>query len=368
MAASRWLVYALGGGMGHLTRAGALAREAARRGHGVTLLTNSPFAPALPLEEVLGPGVTVWRPGAALDKAAVREAVARWLDEARPDVLVVDTFPRGLGGELAPLLPGLRARKVLIHRDLNPAYVERFDVAGAVEAFDLLLVPGEDAPFAGHPRAMRTAPWLLLEEGELLPRAEARARLGVPGEDARPVVAVMGCGTPAEVDEAGDLAARLQARLGDAALVRWLVPPVSGTVRSAMHQDPASRDEAEVPGSGGPPARVAVLPSPRPEALRVPSWPALAVLPGVDVLVGAGGYNTVHEARATGTPFIALARPRLYDRQALRLRPEERAASVEELLERAVLLARARPARGPGSYVSGTGDAVARIERTLLSA
>ncbi|MBZ4421348.1 hypothetical protein [Myxococcus sp. RHSTA-1-4] len=336
MAALRWLVYALGGGMGHLTRAGALARMAARRGHAVTLLTNSPFASGLPLEEVLGPGVTVWRPGAALDKQAVRGAVARWLDAERPDVFVVDAFPRGLGGELAPLLPGLRARKVLIHRDLNPAYVERFDVARAVDAFDLLLVPGEDAPFAGHPRAVRTAPWLLLEEGELKPRAEARARLGVPVEDERPLVAVMGCGTPAEVAEAGAIASRLQTRLGDTALVRWLVPPVPASLR--------------------------------PHPLRVSVWPALAVLPGVDVLVGAGGYNTVHEARVTGTPFVALARPRLYDRQALRLRHDERAGSMDELVERAVLLARSRPARRPGPYVSGTRDAVAHLERVLLSA
>jgi hypothetical protein len=337
MGALRWLVYALGGGLGHLTRAGALARLAARRGHAVTLLTNSPFAPGLPLEEVLGPGVTVWHPGAARDMPALREAVARRLEAERPDVLVVDTFPRGLGGELAPLLPGLGARKVLIHRDLNPAYVERFDVARAVDAFELVLVPGEDAPFAGHARAARTAPWLLLEEEELKPRAEARARLGVTAGEARPVVAVMGCGTPEEAREAGAIASRLQARLGDAALVRWLVPPVS---------------------AAPPPS----------EALRVAVWPALAVLPGVDVLVGAGGYNTVHEARATGTPLVALARPRLYDRQALRLRPEERAGSVRELEERAVLLARARPARGPGPYVSGTADALARIERLLLSA
>nr|AAK64436.1 unknown [Myxococcus xanthus DZF1] len=40
--AGRWLVYALGGGMGHLTRASALARAASRRGHAVVLLTNSP--------------------------------------------------------------------------------------------------------------------------------------------------------------------------------------------------------------------------------------------------------------------------------------------------------------------------------------
>ncbi|NMO18002.1 hypothetical protein HPC49_14850 [Pyxidicoccus fallax] len=360
MAALRWLVYALGGGMGHLTRACALARLAARRGHAVTLLTNSPFAPGLPLDAVLGPGVTVWRPGATLDKQGVREAVARWLDAERPDVFVVDTFPRGLGGELAPLLPGLRARKVLIHRDLNPAYVERFDVARAVDAFDLLLVPGEDAPFAGHPRAVRTAPWLLLEEGELLSRAEARGRLGVAAEEARPVVAVMGCGTPAEVEEAGDIAARLQSRLEGSAVVRWLVPPGAREPRA-----PAS-DEG-LPSRS---VRATALPAPPhpSDALLATVWPALAVLPGVDVLVGAGGYNTVHEARATGTPLMALARARLYDRQALRLRAEERADSVEAWVERAVQLALARPGRGPGPYVSGTRDAVARIERLLLSA
>ncbi len=325
--ADRWLLYALGGGMGPLTRASALARAAARRGHSVSLLINSLFAPGLPLEALLGPGVRVHWLGPEVGKTQAGEAVARWLEAERPDVLVVDTFPRGLGGELVTLLPGVRVPKVLVHRDLNPAYVERFDVARAVEAFDLLLVPGEDAPFSGHPRAVRTAPWLLLEPGELLPRAEARARLGVPREEDRPVVAVMGCGNAAEVEEAGAVASRLQARLEGSAWVRWLVPP-----------------------------GVAAGPS-------VPVWPALAVLPGVDVLVGAGGYNTVQEARATGTPLVALARPRLYDRQALRLRPEERADSLEALVERAVSLALTPGVRGPGAYVSGTGEAVARIER-----
>jgi hypothetical protein len=331
--AGRWLLYALGGGMGHLTRASALARAAARRGHAVSLLINSAFAPGLPLEAVLGPDVRVHRLGPEVGKADVREAVARWLEAEPPDVFIVDTFPRGLGGELVTLLPGLRVPRVLVHRDLNPAYVERFDVARAVEDFNLLLLPGEDAPFSKHPRAVRTSPWLLLEPGELLPRAEARARLGIPLEDVRPVVAVMGCGTAAEVEEAGTVASRLQARLDGSAWVRWLVPP--GVA------------------AAGP---------------RVPVWPALAVLPGVDVLVGAGGYNTVQEARATGTPLVALARPRLYDRQALRLRPEERAASLEALVERAVSLALMPRVRGAGAYVSGTGDAVALIERALLSA
>ena len=40
----RWLIYALGGGMGHLHRALALARAAARQNIATCVLTNSPFA------------------------------------------------------------------------------------------------------------------------------------------------------------------------------------------------------------------------------------------------------------------------------------------------------------------------------------
>ncbi|WP_163783215.1 hypothetical protein [Myxococcus vastator] len=353
--AGRWLVYALGGGMGHLTRVSALARAASRRGHAVVLLTNSPFASGLPLEDVLGTGVEVFRLNPALGREAVGEVVAQCLEDVRPDLFVVDTFPRGLGGELAPLLPSVRARKVLIHRDVNPTYVKQYGLARAVDAFDLLLVPGEAAPFANHPRAVRTAPWLLLRASELLPRDKARARLGVPAEDTRALVAVMGCGTPEEVGEAGHIAARLEATLGPDAVVRWLVPP--GAAMDAPASAPRARQgrRAEASLAEG-------------LALRRSTWPALAVLPGVDVLVGAGGYNTVQEARATGTPFVALARPRLYDRQALRLRPEERAGSVEALVARAAGLARAGPARSERPYVSGTDDAVTLIERTVLSA
>jgi len=337
-------MYALGGGMGHVTRASALARAAARRGHAVVLLTNSPFARGLPLESVLGPRVEVLRLSPALGKQGVGEVVARCIEDVRPDLFVVDTFPRGLGGELVPLLSTVRARKVLVHRDVNPAYVKRYGLARAVDLFDLLLVPGEDAPFARHPRAVRTAPWLLLRARELLSREQARARLGLRAGDARALVAVMGCGTSSEVEEAGAISARLEAVLGPRAVVRWLVPPGA----------------EQAPGPGGLAGEGL--------ALRVPVWPALALLRGVDVLVGAGGYNTVQEARATGTPLVALARSRLYDRQALRLRPEELAGSVDELVARASALVRGGAARGPGHYLSGTEDAVTLIERTVLSA
>ena len=54
-ASSRWLIYALGGGLGHLSRAIALARVAARAaGRTIRVLTNSPFAASVPIEREQG--------------------------------------------------------------------------------------------------------------------------------------------------------------------------------------------------------------------------------------------------------------------------------------------------------------------------
>ncbi len=325
MAEARWLLYALGGGLGHLTRALALGRVARRRGHLVQVVTTSAFAPLLPLEAELG-SEGVHRLDAELDREAVRAAIERLLAETRPDVLVVDTFPRGLGGELAALLPHLPARKVLVHRDVSPAYVERFGLARFVDVYDRLLLPGEPAPLAHHPRAVETAPWLLRDAEELLDVPEARRRLRAPEDPALPVVAVLGCGREEEVAQSAMLARRLQHELPEAA-VRWLCP------------------------------------MPSPDMARSGRWPALESLRGVDVLVGAGGYNTVQEARATGTPLVAFARERLYDRQALRLRPHERVEDAEALLARVrELLATATPARPAPHYVNGVHAAVDLIE------
>ncbi|HEX8822556.1 MAG TPA: hypothetical protein VF794_21700 [Archangium sp.] len=334
MRGERWLLYALGGGMGHLTRAVALGRAARQRGHQVEVVTNSAFAAGLALEAELGEG-RVHRLGPELDKHAVRAAFERLLAQAGPDVLVVDTFPRGLGGELAPLLPELKIRKVLVHRDLHPDYVERFGLARFVEAYDRLIVPGEPAPLAHHPRAVSTPPWLVREAGELLDVTSARQELRV-SETSAPVVAVLACGQPEEVEEYVGLAAMLQRELGTRAAVRLLAPCALASV----------------------PAPVTWL---RP-------WPALALMRGIDVLVGAGGYNTVQEARATGTPLVAFARPRLYDRQALRLHSSERVSTFEEALAHvsALLSSRAGTHREEvaPAYVNGAQEAVRLIEET----
>ena len=180
-----WFIYALGGGLGHLTRSLALARRAARAGATVRIISNSRFAKIIAERQcrqlnTLDPGIELLPLATANDKAAVASAVDAALRAAgTPDVFVVDTFPRGLAGELAERLPSLRALKVLVHRDLNPDYVRWAELETFVAHFDLLLVPGEDAPLAHLPHARRTPPWLVCDEAELLRRDDARTALGV---------------------------------------------------------------------------------------------------------------------------------------------------------------------------------------------
>ena len=323
--AGRWLVYALGGGLGHATRALALGRAAARRGHRVHVLMNT----VLPADALGEPGVTVER----VDPSGGREAVERALDARLAEgfsACVVDSFPRGLLGELAARWDALPSPSVWIHRDLTPAYARRLEVVEAARGYRLALVPGHDepAPLLDAVGALRTAPWLIRDRAELFPPEECRRRLDARG--AERVVAVSLSGKEQEQEEMVRLAGALRGRLGPGVAVRAVSPfGAEGAVRH---------------------------------------WPLVELLPGVDVLVGAGGYHTVNEARATGTPLVALARPRLYDRQAERLRPHERAATPEDAERRvaALLDGLGTGPRAPApDYENGVHGAVAAIEALL---
>jgi len=298
--------------MGHLTRAVALARAAVRRPGRegernprtqICLVTNSPFANGLPVTAELGARhrIVTIDPNLSRDETAAR--VNDLLQTTPFDVLVVDTFPRGLGGELTGLLPDLTCHKVLVHRDLNPRYITQAGLSSFANHFDRLLVPGESAPFETFPHAVRTAPWLIRDDHELLPPTEARRMLGVE-TDTVPIVAVIGCGRDTEVEQMRCLAIQLADEFTSDAAVRFLTLRTHGAPRSAC-------------GSS-----LGLIP--------VSLWPFLQAIRGVSVIVGGGGYNTVHEARATGTRLIGLSRPRLYDRQERRLKACERATSFEE--------------------------------------
>lgn len=277
-------VYALGGGLGHAMRLLALARVATARGHVVRGWVN---ASRLPDPAFALPGLSVERIPRDTSRAALR---ARIDAAPRADLWVVDTFPRGILGELEPSRLG--PKRIWIHRDLAPAYAEKPEVLAAARAYDAVLVPGGDerAPLAGEVGALRTAPWLALDRGDLLSRDEARAQL-VAGE--RKLVVVSSAGPEDEAPRWRELAERLTGALPDCAVV------------------------------------LASLDGPR------PILPLLKYLAGVDLLVGAGGYHTVNEARATATPLLAFPQPRTYDRQALRLRAHEQVRDFDALVTRA---------------------------------
>lgn len=326
---SSWLIYALGGGLGHISRALALARVAATNGVGVTVLTNSPFAErVLPLaQDERARGIFVETIPSALGRDATVGRVHQALREHEHDVLVVDTFPRGLGGELAQLASRRLKPTVLVHRDISPAYVRALDLKSFVRhAYDLVLLPGERGPLSEHPGAVHTAPWLSRDAAELWSRADALERLAAPSD--RPVVLVVAAGRSSEVGEMAELAQRLRQQLGRRATVRL--------------------------------ATLASEPFPRQSAPVVRHWPVLDLLGGVDRVVGAGGYNTVYECRATARPLLALARPRTYDRQRRRLRADELVRDGEELLRR-VEHGLAELPETPLRYENGAHRAVAAI-------
>ncbi len=330
----RWFIYALGGGVGHLTRAIALARVARGLGHGIRVLTNSPFAASLPIEQDLGEEAALIRIDPTLDRDTVASNVRSMLEPCDFDVLIVNTFPRGLAGELATFLGDLTCPKVLIHRDLNPAYVRWAGLRSFATRYDLIILPGEDAPLGDLPSAIRTDAWLLRDRAELLDRTAARRRLGITCDDERPVVVVAGCGRWDEIEAARLVAVRMHEHVKGVALVRFV--SVKGLAVSERYA-----------GSF--------------------IWPLLEVMAGIDVLVGSGGYNTVHEARATETPLVALAQNRKYDRQDVRLSPAERAVDEADVIDRVVkhFDSRSASSRTVPSYPNGVHAAVEAIERLI---
>jgi len=334
--------------MGHLTRATALARAAVRgstangrrrpKTH-ISLLTNSPFARQISFETELGPEhrIVSLAPDLGRDETVAR---VKEVFKATPfDLLVVDTFPRGLGGELADLLPALACPKVLVHRDLNPRYIRECDVSKSVNWFDRLLVPGESSPFGSASHAVRTAPWLIRDAHELLSPFEARRVLDVES-DTLPVVAVIGSGRAQEVEQMDRLAGRLASEFGSRAAVRFVALRARNVV-----------ERGRPPENAG---RISNL------------WPFLQAIRGVSVSVGNGGYNTVHEARVTQTPLVALARPRLYDRQERRLTEKEVVSGFQAVRNR-VAAAIAPTSSGltesPPQYENGVYAAIDILDR-----
>ncbi|HYL73721.1 MAG TPA: glycosyltransferase [Bryobacteraceae bacterium] len=312
-----WLIYALGGGWGHLTRAVALAQATPAR-----ILTNSPYAArvrrAMPELDLLAldPNLPI---------AQARIEIVEKIRAAAPACLIVDTFPRGLGGELAGTLHSLAPMKVLVHRDLNPHYVATAHLKDFVRShYDLILIPGENEgrAFADLPAAAITAPWLV--------RPQPRPIIHTD-------ILICAAGPIEELTWYGAVAAELQAR--SKAIVRCVAP---------------------------------ICPPDCPAECWLEYWPAADLIAAADVVIGGAGYNTIHECLAYNVPLIARPWLRAYDRQWLRARRAAKRGVVaivdrpDEAATAALRQLRRPKARAASEIRNGADQAVARISACRL--
>jgi hypothetical protein len=283
-----WQIYALGGGWGHLNRALCLARIAAHQRF-VRIITNSPYASyitSLITQETSQILIETISPEANFQQTCTQ--VQNTLLKQDYDCLIVDTFPRGLGGELVKVFSQLkRIPKVLIHRDLNPDYIAAKDLTNFVnQNYNLVIIPGDsdDSPFADLPNVTQTLPWLIRSFSELeIDKAYNCLKLSYPQE--KPVILVSSSGQPSELELFGLLTQELSDTFPEV-IVRCLAP---------------------------------ICPANCPKKLWVSQYPGIECLPATDLVVGSGGYNTVNECLALQIPLVGIAYPRLYDRQTRRL-------------------------------------------------
>lgn len=285
------LYYALGGGLGHLTRAAAIARHWTRlRPEPFVVLTNCRFTPPvdvplLRLEE--------GDPEAADLAKLVRELVAA----LQPRVLAVDAFPAGILGELSGVLPRLPCRRVVVLRRLQDRWVEHWNLPGVLrEGYDAAACVEDGAWRLAYPEGLprlEVAPVLIRDAPELLSREEARLRLRV--EEGRPALVISATGSRPPDQGLIRLGVRLGGKWG--ASVRVVTPFPQGSL----------------PGT------------------HLEHYPLLEWLRGADLVVGPSGYNLFHETESLGVPAVWVPQPRKYDDQFGRAAGRPVARSPEEL-------------------------------------
>lgn len=337
-----WLIYALGGGWGHLTRSLALARHAMPQ-HPIQILCNSPYVDLILTS-------SYWQQNFShhdlkihvLSAMVSSEQAKSWVSEAmvrqKLDCLIVDTFPRGLVGELADCFKQIEdVPKIWVQRSLAPRYVDSFDIRSFVEQnYQLSLIPGDREPPVLADLGTRTAAWLSVSYPDLPARDQIRSLMGVHDEETI-VVLVCASGTELELQVYGRLCLALARRFPQFA-VRCLA---------------------------------ATVPYGCPQERWIRHWPGIECLWGADLVVGGAGHNTVNECLALGVPLIAFPWRRLYDRQRLRIESAQHQSSsplflvntIQEAIQ-AVDTYLQLPRRVPaGSYSNGADEAVRLIKR-----
>ena len=287
------LMYAIGAGAGHLTRSLALARAILRSNASAVIhvVASSKLArqPWIQKELDASNRLSIKVFGPEVQPEDIQCYLARSLYDGGYDAMVVDTFPRGICGELIEFQQVFTGQKILIHRDINSRYIDEYRLQEYVQEFyDLMISPGEEGPLVGgigNVTHVSTAPFLIRNDSELYSCSTAKYLLGAPNQH---VIGVVASGRQHECSELLRTASKLRTLVDDRAAV------ITFNAHSSSINDPT-----------------------------------LQYMNGIDMIVGAGGYNTFWETQMTKTPFRGFAFKRMYDEQHKRLNKVQRVHDLE---------------------------------------
>ena len=137
------------------------------------------------------------------------------------DRVIVDCFPRGLAGELPDLLNGLNpgTKRVLVARDVNPDYVEKFDLLNfARKHYEVILNPGETEQSSFSKICTHvTAPWVVRRAEEFLEPRQTHFSKRTPG---LMEVLMICAGKPEETEAFAALATVIESSLNEVSVNR----------------------------------------------------------------------------------------------------------------------------------------------------
>lgn len=334
-----YLIYALGGGWGHLNRCLSLAvAQASCLGtkNQVSIIINSPYFPYIQ-DKINHIYCNFINPETEFQETC--KTVQEIILKNDYNCIIIDTFPRGLGGELTEILPTLKAKKILIHRDLNPRYIQVKNIQEfVINNYDLILIPGdgENLPFANFVNSYITKPWLIKNCDQLISVNQAYFFLKINHKlPQQKVIIILASGEINELEIYGEIANIL------------------------------SQNNAYI---------VRIISAIKPQNCDQEIWqfyyPAIDFLQIADLIIGGGGYNTISEAIALKIPLIVLPHPRLYDRQLMRIQRVietgnnqiKLARNIREVIKQVNYLITKLKPKPNLHYENGVLDAINKIE------
>lgn len=210
-----------------------------------------------------------------------------------PDILVVDTFPNGSFHELGSIAD-FGMKKVLISRAVRAEQAQKQDFRAALRMYDRIITTEEPFSSVGYVpeeaegRTVSVGTIMLREQAELLPRDEARLRLGLPS-DALCVYVSAGGGGDSEAESAFATMATIAASEPHICFIFAAGALYRGREFHA------------------------------PNVRWLQRFNAIEFMPAFDAAISAGGYNSVYELLLCGIPTVFIAQERLFDDQKARV-------------------------------------------------